>query len=372
MRLIDRYFLQQVFVPFVFFTLILTCVIWLAQSLRVIDLIVNNGQSARILIDFAVPLLPRVLSIVLPIAALAGVIFTLNRLLIESELVVVYATGQGRLSSIRAVMIFGVLVSLIMAVVVLVLMPIGSQVVKTRTAEVRADIAASLIQAGRFMHPAPGVTVYLREANGPEDMRGLLVSDGRDPDEDIIMHAKRGVLTDTPAGPRLVMFEGQAQRIDTRTGALSLLQFEKLTYDLSAFGSDPADRTRRPSEMFFYELIRPGPELAENVRSRYLSEGHGQLSSPLYGFAVTIVVAAIMLGAQFSRRGYIWRILGAAVVGVSLRVSGLVLENIVKGDGWLWPALYVPPVLGSLIALWYLSRGRFRGIPQDRPAQVAA
>ncbi len=359
MRLIDRYFLKQTVQPFVFFTLILTCVIWLAQSLRVIDLIVNNGQSARILIDFAVPLLPQVMSIVLPVAALAAVIFSLNRSLVDSEMVVLYATGQGRLSAIRAVIIFGVLVSLILTVVVIILMPIGQQVLRDRTAEVRADIAAGLIQDGRFIHPGEGLTVYIREQNGPEDMRGLLVHDARDPDEAVTMHARRGVLTDTAQGPRLVMFDGMAQRHDRATGGLNLLQFEKLTYDLSSFGIDPESRTRKPSEYFFWELLWPEEELTERRRGRFVSEGHEHLTTPLYGLAIVLVAAAVMLGGHFSRRGYFWRVIAAAFAGVGMRIAGIVIQNMVKSNADIWPLMYLPPFLGTVVALWFLSRGRF-------------
>jgi len=371
MRLIDRYFLMQTVQPFVFFTLILTCVIWLAQSLRVIDLIVNNGQSARILIDFAIPLLPQVMSIVLPVAALAAVIFALNRSLADSEMVVVYATGQGRLSSIRAVILFGVLVTAILTVVVIVLMPLGQQTLRDRTAEIRADVAAGLIQDGRFIHPARGLTVYIREQNGPEDMRSLLVHDARDPAESITLHARRGVLTNSPQGPRLVMFDGMAQRHDTATGALNLLQFEKLTYDLSAFGMDAENRERKPSEYFFWELLWPEGELTDRQRSRFISEGHEHLTTPLYGIAVVLVAAAIMLGGHFSRRGYFWRILFAAFAGIGLRVLGIVIQNAVKSDGDLWPLMYGPPVVGSLVALWFLSRGRFREATRPPPPDDA-
>ena len=371
MRLIDRYFLRQTVLPFVFFTMILTCVIWLAQSLRVIDLIVNNGQSARILIDFAVPLLPQVMSIVLPIAALGAVIFALNRAMLDSEMVVVFATGQGRLSAIRAIFMFGVLVTVILSIVTILLMPIGSQVLRDRTAEIRSDIAAALIQDKRFLHPGEGLTVYLREANGAEDMRGVLVHDGRDPEEAITLHAKRAVLTNSPSGPRLVMFEGMAQRMDTKTRELNLLQFEKLTYDLSAFGMDPGERRRKPSEFFFYELIWPEGELTDRQRSRFTAEGHEQLSTPLYGIAIAAVAAAVMLGGNFSRRGYFWRVLGAAILGVVVRISGIVIQNAVKDDGALWPLMYVPPVLATILAIWFLSKGRFRVVPSGPPAKGA-
>lgn len=361
MRLIDRYFLKQVFAPFVFFTLVLTAVMWLAQSLRVIDLIVNNGQSASILLLFAGPLLPLVLSIVFPLAALGATIFALNRLMSDSELVVVYSAGEGRLSSLRAVLFFGVGVTVALAIITVLLAPLGARTMRERTAEVRSDIASALIQDGRFMHPSSGLTVYIREANGPGDMRGVMVHDARDPESSVTFNAQRGALVKADEGPRLVMFDGLAQRVDPKTKALSLLQFDKIGYDLSDFISDPADRRRKPAEFFFYDLIWPkDPEISDRDYGRYISEGHEQLSSPLYGFAIVVLAAAVMLRGSFSRRGYLGRMLLAAGLGVGLRVLGLALQNITKGSPELWPIMYAPPIIASIIALWMLARGRFR------------
>ena len=361
MRLIDRYFLSQVLAPFVFFTLVLTAVMWLAQSLRVIDLIVSNGQSAAILLEFAVPLLPLALSIVIPLAALGATIFALNRLMSESELVVVYAAGEGRLSSVRAILIFGVGITVILAVVTTLLMPLGSRTLRERTAEIRSDIASALIQDGRFMHPSDGLTVYIREANGPGDMRGLMVHDAREPDAAVTFNAQRGALVTAEDGPRLVMFDGVAQRVDPKTDTLSLLRFEKIAYDLSEFIGDPSNRTRKPSEFFFYELIWPeDPDLSEKAYGRYISEGHEQLSTPLFGIAIVLVAAATMLSGAFSRRGYFLRMVLAAALAVGVRVAGLAVKNATVGMPELWPLMYVLPIAAAGIAFWVLARGRFR------------
>lgn len=363
MRLIDWYFLRQALAPFVFFTVVLTAVIWLAQSLQIIDLIVDNGQSAMILIEFAVPLLPKVFAVVFPIAVLGATVYALHRLLSESELVVVYGAGQGRLSATRAVVVFGLVMTVVLGFLNLYLMPLGSQILRERTAEVRADVAAALIQDGRFLHPGRGLTVYVRDAPSAEVMHGLFVHDARDKEDQVTFNAQRGALAQTDEGARLVMFDGVAQRVDPKTGELSLLRFETFTYDLSAFSSDPNTRTRKPSEFFFPDLVWPSEDLDENTRRRFISEGHDQLSAPLYGFALAVVAAAVMLGGSFSRRGYFLRVLGAIAAGVLLRVSGIALHNAIKSDEALWPLVYVPPLLGTIVALVLLSRGRFKMAP---------
>ncbi len=148
-----------------------------------------------------------------------------------------------------------------------------------------------------------------------------------------------------------------------------MLQFDKIGYDLAEFVSDPAERRRKPSEFFFNELIWPDKsELSERDYGRYISEGHEQLSSPLYGFAIVVVAAAVMLKGSFSRRGYVRRMVVAAVLGVALRVIGLGLQNVVKSAPEAWPVMYIPPVVASVLALWILSRGKFRTGGQAVPA----
>ena len=88
MARLDRYILHQCFGVMIFVTATLSAAIWLAQSLRLIDLIVNRGLSADVFLYLAILILPRFLNIVLPIGAFIAVLFTFNRLIAESELVV--------------------------------------------------------------------------------------------------------------------------------------------------------------------------------------------------------------------------------------------------------------------------------------------
>ena len=103
MRRLDSYIFRQILGPFLFFVLVFTGVIWLGQSLKIIDTVVNNGQSARVFLEFSVLLLPTVLSIVLPIAAFAATLYAVNRLFGDSEIVVMFASGLSGPSLVRPV-----------------------------------------------------------------------------------------------------------------------------------------------------------------------------------------------------------------------------------------------------------------------------
>src|SRR5918911_1969275 len=103
MTRLTRYILLQSLGATLFVTAALTAAIWLAQSLRLIDLIVNRGLSAELFLYLALLILPRFLDVVLPIGAFIAVLFVFNRLTSESELVVMRAAGLSPLSLARPV-----------------------------------------------------------------------------------------------------------------------------------------------------------------------------------------------------------------------------------------------------------------------------
>src|ERR1700745_2396496 len=105
MASLDRYILRQCFGVMVFVTAALSAAIWLAQSLRLIDLIVNRGLSIEVFLYFAALILPRFLDIVLPIGVFIAVLFTFNRLTSESELVVMRSAGLSQLALAKPVLI---------------------------------------------------------------------------------------------------------------------------------------------------------------------------------------------------------------------------------------------------------------------------
>src|ERR1700743_3841641 len=85
---LSLYVLGQLLGPVALLTLLMTCVIWLAQLPRLLDLVINRGQSAPTFLYLTSLVIPSLLVIILPIAFFFGTLFTLSRLNSDSELVV--------------------------------------------------------------------------------------------------------------------------------------------------------------------------------------------------------------------------------------------------------------------------------------------
>ena len=272
-----------------------------------------------------------------------------------------FASGVSKLRAARPVAIFGVGVMLILALDTLYLMPTAARTMRDRVAEVRGDLAAGLIRDGRFLNPVKGLTVYIREITSKGELRGVLVQDSRDREAVVTYTAKRGFVADQDDALALVMFEGQAQRIDNNGVRLSLLRFDSWAYDLSFFVASADGRRRKASERYFFELINPDESVVKDRRTygKYIAEGHEQLSAPLYGLALPLIAAAVVLGAGFSRRGLAGAIVTALAVGALTRVLGMAMKSATTSQPELWPLMYAAPIAAVLLSLWLLNRNRF-------------
>ena len=93
MRLIQRYFFRQTLMPLLLTLAALSVLALLTQSLSTIDLIVENRQSAWTFFKITILTLPQLFSIIMPLAVFMAVLYALNRLNVDSELVVTKAAG---------------------------------------------------------------------------------------------------------------------------------------------------------------------------------------------------------------------------------------------------------------------------------------
>ncbi|SOH93664.1 lipopolysaccharide export system permease protein [Monaibacterium marinum] len=370
MRQIDRYVLGQLLGPMGFFALIFTGVIWLTQSLRIVDTVVNNNQSATVFLELSALLLPGVMMLVVPIAALSATLFTINRLYSESELTVLMAAGQSRVSLLRPAVFLGVIAAVLTTVLTIYLAPRAATELSDRTTELRAEFANSLLREGRFNHPIPGVTVYLRQANAEGEMLGIFIHDARSGSQSVTYTATQAQLVKSDGRLQMVMFDGAAQQFEDAGNALSILDFDRLAYDLGPLVAEDVTRTRKPAEYGIGELLNPPDALWNgdvDVRNRLVAEGHDKLSSPLYALAFPMLALAAIVGGSFRRGGVGIRVAVAVGIAVLVRSIGIATQSAVQDNITLWPALYVVPILVMLGSYVYLAR---RNRPQ-RNRQVA-
>ena len=155
--------LSQLMMLFGFFALVLVAVYWVNRAVGLFDQLIGDGQSALVFLEFSLLTLPNAVRLVLPVAAFAAAVYVVNRLMQESELVVMQATGFSAFRLARPVLYFGLCVMAMQLALTNVLVPASQRTLTARSAEISQNVTARFLNAGQFMHPTKGITLYIRE-----------------------------------------------------------------------------------------------------------------------------------------------------------------------------------------------------------------
>lgn len=357
MRRLQRYILAQLFGPFAFFLAALTGVIWLSQSLRYVDLIINKGLSAGFFGYMTMLILPSVFNIILPISLFAAVLYTYNKLSTDSEIVVMKSAGLSNLALARPALLLAAGCTMVSFVLSLALMPMGQRVLKETMTTLRTNLSHVLLQEGAFNTIGDELTVYIRARQPGGTMQGILVHDSRDRGRPVTMMAENGALVRTDQGPRFVLINGNRQQVDHAEGHLSLLHFDRYTLDLSQFVQPREQRWLKPGERYLHELFWPSNSADDQANAaRMLAEGHDRLATPFYNLAFALLALAILLSGQYSRRGQGWRIIVAILSVVLIRAMGLGLANAAAKTPLLIPLIHLHIVLTIAVCIFLLYR----------------
>ncbi|MBD3802280.1 MAG: LPS export ABC transporter permease LptF [Thioclava sp.] len=364
MTRLDRYVLSKLMALFGFFALVLVSVYWVNRAVMMFDSLISDGQTAAVVLEFTALTLPYVIRIVLPVAAFAATIYAVNRLDQDSELVVMRATGTSNWRLGRPVLVFGLIVSLMMAVLVNFLVPAAKARLADRQQQVSQNMTAKFLTEGTFQHPASGITIYIRRISDLGELYDLFLSDRRNPKAHTTYTSEKALIVKTETGPKLIMFEGMAETLRPDTGRLEVTRFSNFTYDIGSFLSGGKARKPNLDEMMTPELLKGSAAIAalgEGVEPRVTLELARRIAQPLLApIAALIGFAALMMGT-FSRFG-MWRQMTLAIGGlIFVQVLQNAAESATNRDPTLWPVLFVPTVGGAVIALfmlWWSGRPR--------------
>ena len=361
---IDRYLLSQLLAVFGLASLVLVMVYWINRAVTLFDQLIADGQTAWVFLELTALALPSIVKLVLPIAAFAATLYALARLQGDSEITVVQATGASPWRLARPVLLFGLIVGLLVSILAHVLVPASLGRLMARQSEIAETATARLLRPGEFISPQKGITLYIREVTPEGELRNLLISDTRDPEESVATTAASAFLVRGDQGPQLVMIDGMVQRLSPADGRLVTTSFADLAYDLGPLLPTDRGGRRAPRELSTWELLHPTPALAEETGedpALLIVEAHDRIAEGLLApVAALIGLGALLLGG-FSRFG-VWRQVVLAIVLVTL-VKGLeqVAVQAVRDDPALWPLTYVPSLAGLAIGallLWLAAKPR--------------
>jgi lipopolysaccharide export system permease protein len=358
-KIIDGYVAREVLGPFGLGVLLLTFALVTARLLKLTEMVVNHGVTLSAVISLIGFIMPAFLELTFPMAVLLGVLMGFGRMSGDRELIAARACGISLYRLAMPVIGVAFAVYALSSWLAFSVRPWANRHLEERIFELTRTNSNAGLKEKVFNREFPGIVMYV-DTLSPVDgtLRGVMISDGRNPAQPNTIIARRGIMI--PDEPNrsitLRLFDGSLFGVEADRNTSHITRFR--TYDLNVHPEEGLDLGRRdPDEMSYAELRRTivGARLAGQPDY----EAETELASK-YTVPFTTLLFALMgvpLGLKPARGGQSERF-GVAIAlffsYYSLMRAGEALAERAQVNAFL--AMSIPDLLFAALAIWLFLR----------------
>lgn len=326
---IDGYVVKMTLTSFLIVLVSLTGVIWITQALRNIDLMTGQGQTILVFLGISGLIIPLLVSIIAPIALLVAVMYALNRLATDSEIIVISAAGMPPVRFMRPFLQATILVSCLVAFISLYLAPECLRALRRWNTQLGADVLANVIQPGQFIKLGQ-LTLRIQERRPGGVLMGLFIDDKRDPTQRVNIVADRGTVIKNERGSFIILEDGNLQRFEAGKRDPALVAFKSYAFDMSQFSSGGQSVTYNVTERLTPELFSPNTDDPSYVKSsgEFRAEFHNRIFAPLYPVIFALMAFAFLGMPRTTRQSRNFAISSLLVGILVVRIAGFACSTI--------------------------------------------
>ena len=358
LTILDRYLIKEVAPPFGLAVGVLTFFLVLDRVYSLTDLVITKSVPFHLVLGLLLLMLPGILALTVPMALLVAVLLAAGRLAGDLEVAALKASGVSPLRMFRPFLAIALVVSGVVAVLTLLVAPAASGAFQGQLFRILQTRATTGIKERAFTASFSQMVMYVDDISASQlALRGLLVSDEREPKLSRIIVAREGRLFSDPKARRVTMrfIDGTISETDAGDARRFRLTTFSL-YDLNLPLDNPqraAERIEKPEkEMSLKTLRETIAELSRQgqiVRPLQL-EMHKRFSLP--AAALVFVLVSFPMGIRTHRGGKTLALGSSLAIVVAYYVMHTFLESLaLRGGLPVVIAMWLPNVIFGVTGL---------------------
>ncbi|MDR1988848.1 MAG: LptF/LptG family permease, partial [Acidobacteriaceae bacterium] len=191
-RILDRYLVKEVALPFILSLIVLTFILEVQSILTVGEEFIAKGVEWAIVARVLVTLLPQALCLTIPMAVLMGILVGLSRLSADREFVAMQACGVSLMRLARPVLLVATIGTAATAYQMIVALPDANQTFRDIAFVQMAERVESNVKPGVFFQDFAPKVLYVRDVRPEGGWRDVFVADTSAMNETVVTFAKEG------------------------------------------------------------------------------------------------------------------------------------------------------------------------------------
>ena len=215
MKLISRYFIREMILPFIFSLLMITFLLFINFLLRAIDRFLGKGIDLLTILEYLFLNLAWIIALSVPMAVLLATLMAFGRLSEDNEINAMRASGIGFLTIIRAPIMFGIITALLLVFFNNFILPEMNYKARLLSGDIYRKRPGMNIEPGVFIDDLPAYSMIIGGKKNDIMSEVRIFSKGKQKEQTSI-HAKTGKLTTLSDAFLLTLFNGEIHELENK------------------------------------------------------------------------------------------------------------------------------------------------------------
>ncbi len=215
MRLLSRYLIREMIMPFIFSLLVITFLLFINFLLRAIDRFLGKGLDLITIFEYLMLNLAWIIALSVPMAILLSTLMTFGRLSEDNEINALRSSGVSFLTIIKPPLLFGVTISMLLIFFNNFILPEMNFNARLLAGDIYRKRPGMNIEPGVFIDDLPDYSMIIGGKNGEIMSDVRIFSKGKRKSQTSI-HSKTGTLTTLSDAFLLTLQNGEIHEIENK------------------------------------------------------------------------------------------------------------------------------------------------------------
>ncbi|MGY8780386.1 MAG: LptF/LptG family permease [Fidelibacterota bacterium] len=227
MRLLTRYILKQLIIPFIFSLLIIVFVLFTQFLLRAIDRFLGKGLDIGTIFEYLFLNLGWITALAVPMAVLIAALMAFGQFSEDNEITAMRASGISFITIIRPALLLGFAIATVLILFNAFIMPEMNFKARMLSGDIYRKRPDLNIEPGYFMDNLPDYSMIVRDKEG-DTLKDVRIFSKGIGETQTSIHSKTGKLSTIDDAIVLDLFNGEIHELDLKDyGNYRRIEFKK-------------------------------------------------------------------------------------------------------------------------------------------------
>ena len=356
MKIYSKYILLYLTRIFLLNTLLLIAILVSVKLLTLLNNHTINGlANLQIAFKLVLVSVPALLVYLSPIALLCTIMYVYYTLSMDSEFIILEATGLSKFNIARPAIQFAAAITILSYYLTMFTVPLAKRDLNNYIDFMRNSLEiSSILEEKSFNRISRHTTLYVDKKGQDNIFYGIAIYNKESNNSQTIILAEKAELRSEEGKFLFHLYDGNRQSINN--GSLQILYFKTLSFNIPKTNTSlSSSKNLVLEEQTIFELLSHNTRKNFNLNERN-AEINQRLSWPMINFAIACIALCTSFSTHFERKWNTQKLIYVSIF--SALAFGLVIISSRKiNNSFIFAlTLYIVPIIFSITSLYILRK----------------